>query len=85
MESSLAKYDPLSAHLRRQKTQTYEMSFADIERVIHVMLPKSATRSEWWGNETSPQTRHVQCKAWLSSGFNASLQPSRDRVCFTRG
>ena len=59
--------DPLQGHLRRQKTQTYEMTFGDVERIIAALLPKSAQRPEWWANETSPDTRHVQCRAWLDA------------------
>lgn len=80
----LAKYDALATHLRRQKTASYDMSFADIERVIAALLPKSARRLEWWGNETSPQSRHVQCRAWLSAGFSAHPQIDKERVRFER-
>jgi len=38
----MAKYDPLEAHLRRQKTATYEMTFRDIERVLAALLPRRA-------------------------------------------
>jgi preprotein translocase subunit Sec63 len=39
------------------------MSFRDFERVLGALLPKSAHRAEWWANEQSLTTRHVQCKA----------------------
>lgn len=60
------------------------MTFADIERTLGALLPKSANRPEWWANETGPNSRHVQCRAWLSAGFRAFLQRGRDRVRFER-
>jgi hypothetical protein len=80
----MGKYDPLERHLRRQKGASYEMSFRDIERVLGELLPKSARRAEWWANEQSPDTRHVQCKAWLRAGYRALPQPSAERVRFER-
>lgn len=80
----MAKYDPLHMHLRRQKTASYEMTFADIERVVKALLPKSAQRPEWWANEQNPASRPVQCAAWLSAGYNASLLRASERVRFER-
>jgi hypothetical protein len=80
----MGKYDPLESHLRRQKTATYEMSFRDIERILGELLPKSANRPEWWANEQNPHTRHVQCKAWLRAGYQATPQIHVERVRFER-
>lgn len=80
----MAKYDALATHLRRQKVASYHMSFGDIERVIAAFLPKSARRPEWWANEADPESRHVQCRAWLSAGFKAHPQTTKERVRFER-
>ncbi len=80
----MAKYDPLHDHLRRQKTATYEMTFRDIERVLAGLLPHRAQRPEWWANERSPDTRHVQCRAWLDAGYDAVLENGAERVRFER-
>jgi hypothetical protein len=80
----MGKYDPLEGHLRRQKTATYEMTFRDIERVLGALLPKIAHRPEWWANEQTPKTRHVQCKAWLRAGYRAVPQTHAERVRFER-
>lgn len=80
----MAKYDPLRQHLRRQKAARYEMTFRDIERVLTGLLPKSAQRPEWWANEVSPDTRHVQCRAWLDAGYNAVLIKGAECVRFER-
>ena len=80
----MGKYDPLASHLRRQKVDSLEMSFRDIELTIRDMLPKSAQRPQWWANEQSADSRHVQCTAWLSAGYEACLMPRGDRVRFRR-
>lgn len=80
----MAKYTPLERHLRRCKLPSTYLTFADIERIIGAMLPNSAQRAEWWGNEQSPATRHVQCLAWRAAGFRAELIPGEERVRFTR-
>ena len=80
----MGKYDPLGKHLRRQRAAEYEMTFADIERVIGALLPKSAARPQWWANVTDPQTSHVQREAWRSAGYDAFLVAGRDRVRFRR-
>ncbi|MBO9707976.1 MAG: hypothetical protein J7521_07180 [Caulobacter sp.] len=80
----MAKYDPLSGYLRRQKTDRLELSFAEIERIVGAMLPKSAARPQWWANETDPSGRHVQIRAWREAGFAAFLIAGADRVRFER-
>ena len=80
----MTKYDPLRDHLRRQTRGTYEMSFRDIERVLALLLPKSAQQPEWWANETRPGLRHVQCQAWLEAGFTAHPVKGAERVRFER-
>lgn len=80
----MAKYDPLGRFLRRNGRAEIEMSFADIERVIGGLLPKSADRPQWWANETDPTSRHVQCRAWQESGYEAFLVEGAEKVRFRR-
>lgn len=80
----MAKYDPLHRHLKRQRTSQLIMTFPEIERLLGDMLPKSARRPEWWANETAPDSRHVQCAAWLAAGYRAFLIRGEDRVRFER-
>lgn len=80
----MAKYDPLRRFLKRSARSEVKMTFADVERVIGGMLPKSAQRPQWWANETDPLSRHVQSKAWLEAGFEAFLLPGADQVIFRR-
>ncbi len=80
----MAKYDPLCGHLRRQRHAEFELTFAEIERILGAMLPKSADRPQWWANVTDPDTTHVQRKAWREAGYDAFLLVGKDRVRFKR-
>lgn len=80
----MSKYDPLARHLRRQTSDTVEMTFRDLELVLRAMLPRSAERPQWWANEKSETSRHVQSRAWLSAGFDAFLLKGQERVRFVR-
>ncbi|MDZ4372631.1 MAG: hypothetical protein U1C74_14570 [Phenylobacterium sp.] len=80
----MGKYDPLEAHLRRQKAATYDMTFRDIERILGVLLPKRALRPEWWGNEPGLDIGQVQRRAWLNARYKAALLKSGECVRFTR-
>ena len=80
----MAKYDPLRDYLKRQRAEEFEMSFAEVERKIGYMLPKSANLPQWWSNTTDPATTHVQRKAWGDAGYDAFLIAGSDRVRFKR-
>jgi hypothetical protein len=77
----MAKYDPLNAYLRRRGSAELELAFEEVERIIGSKLPASASRPQWWANETNPDTNHVQCKSWLEAGYEAFLLP-QGRVLF---
>lgn len=80
----MGKYDPLHRHLRRQRAAELELSFAEIERILGALLPKSANRPQWWANVTDLDTAHVQRHAWGRAGYDAFLIAGRDRVRFRR-
>lgn len=80
----MAKYDPLCGYLRRQRSTEFELTFAEIERVIGAMLPRSAEQPQWWSNVTDPDTTHIQRKAWGAAGYDAFLIVGKDRVTFRR-
>ncbi len=79
----MPKYTPLYNYLRRKPGPQVELSFVEIERLIGAMLPNSASRAQWWANDGSPETRHVQCSAWLDAGYEAFLS-TEERVTFKR-
>jgi hypothetical protein len=80
----MGKYDPLRDHLKRQRDDEFELSFAEIERKLGALLPNSAVRPQWWADISDPETPAVQRAAWRAAGFEAFLIVGRDRVRFRR-
>lgn len=78
----MAKYDPLEAHLSRCGEEELELGFAEVERIMGGVIPPSASRPQWWANETRADG-HVQCRAWQSADYDAFLLP-RSRVLFRK-
>jgi hypothetical protein len=79
----MAKYDPLKRYLSRQKTARVDLTFRDVERIIGAMLLNSAARPQWWANEASAASTHVQAAAWREAGYKAFLEGG-ERVRFER-
>ena len=67
----MGKYEPLRRFLRRRRGEEVELSFADIERIIGALLPKTANDPVWWTNQPQRGRGFVQCGAWLEAGFHA--------------
>lgn len=80
----MSKYDALRNYLRKQTLGEIVLTFAQIESVIGTQLPPSASRPQWWENATDENTSHVQCKAWLSAGYNAFLIAGSSKVRFEK-
>ncbi len=82
------KYDLLGNWLRRQPGVRVSASFEDIEDEdrIGVKLPLTARqRREWWGNEVSGDSRHVQCRAWFKAGWKVKeVDLAAQTVVFVR-
>ncbi|GLK74829.1 hypothetical protein GCM10008171_00810 [Methylopila jiangsuensis] len=63
----MSKYQALTSHLKSQKNSYVSMSFEELERVIGVPLPRSASAHRaWWSNNP---TNNVMTHAWLAAGF----------------
>lgn len=65
------RYAALTSFLERQasRSRSVTISFNDLEALIGVPLPKTATEHQiWWENELSS----AQALAWLSAGFQVS-------------
>jgi hypothetical protein len=66
----MAKYDPLTAFLKKTDISEVPMSFEEVARIIAAKLPPSAYRHRpWWANET---TGHVHAKSWLNAGYETT-------------
>ena len=62
----MGKYEPLGDYLRKQSATRVPMTFAEIERIVGVKLPKSQQYPAWWSNSTS---NNVMTQIWLDAGF----------------
>jgi len=82
-KSAARRYQPLTAHLRGQRSDQVRMAFADIERVIGEKLPASASDYRaWWSNNPS---NNEMTRAWLEAGFRSEqVDMSGRKVVFRR-
>jgi len=80
----MGKYDPLRKYLSRQRSDDFELTFAEIERVLLAFLPHSAKQPQWWANAVGLSSSSVQHGAWHEAGFEAFLVQGKDRVRFRR-
>lgn len=62
----MSKYDRLGTYLRERGLDEMPVSFADIERIVGVKLPKSQDYQAWWSNSTS---NNVMTNVWLNAGY----------------
>lgn len=61
-------YEPLMKHLDSLHSDSWNASFAEIERILHRKLPDSAyDYRPWWGNQK--KGNHSQAKAWREVGW----------------
>ena len=81
----MAKYDPLSAHLKAQTMRRVAMDFDDVSALVGG-LPKSARiHKAWWQGDPEESPTHVQKRAWGNAGFRVeSLNLTGGRVVFRR-
>jgi hypothetical protein len=62
----MGKYEPLGEYLRKQRRDAVPMTFAEIERIVGVKLPKSQRYPAWWSNNP---WNNVMTQVWLDAGF----------------
>lgn len=79
----MSKYEPLPQFLGSVGGTLHRMSFAEIERILGFMLPKSAYEHEaWWSNNA---TGHSHTRAWIKSGWRTeSVDLAGRKVTFQR-
>ncbi|MEI9990913.1 MAG: hypothetical protein WDM86_12810 [Rhizomicrobium sp.] len=76
------KYDRLGAFLREQGRESVPMTFAEIEQVVGVKLPKSRMYQAWWSNSTS---NNVMTRVWLDAGYRTEqVDVAHGRLVFRR-
>ena len=78
----MSKYLPLATFLRRQKTETVVLTFAEIERIVSGLLPKASADPAWWrADATSSQP---QQRVLAEAGYLAAPDLRAERVQFSR-
>ncbi|MEI2385600.1 hypothetical protein [Breoghania sp. JC706] len=79
----MAKYDPLKLHLARLPEFEWTASFDEIEGILGLALPASATTHRtWWANSGGLL---VHQEAWLTAGWRVrQVDISRRHVTFQR-
>ena len=75
-----SKYDPLKEDLLGRPRGEFTLTFRQIEDVLGIPLPASASRPQWWANVTG--TSHSQSRAWQDAGFEAFLVAGSRKVRF---
>jgi hypothetical protein len=82
----MGKYEPLGQFLKNQKSARLRVSFADIEKLLGVKLPKSSkVHRAWWSNNPS---NNVMTKEWLEAGYmteDVDIAGERLVFCKTMG
>jgi len=80
-----SKYDRLRNYLMALGSPAVLMTFAEVEAVLRTSLPYSARfYREWWSNEPSDASMHVQCRAWQNAGYSAIADIDAKSVTFRR-
>jgi hypothetical protein len=75
-----SKYDPLKDYLQRISSSK-TLSFAEIEQILGLELPKSAYLYEaWWANDKT----HVQANSWLRNEIVTDLIKLGKSITFKR-
>lgn len=59
------------------------LTFSEIESLLTAFLPKSSRRREWWANETSDATTHVQRRTWIRHSLSVAWMIVHSLVCRT--
>jgi len=79
-----SRYAPLALWLQNQPTDQdrQRLTFVQIEQIIGDKLPPSAHQHRsWWANDP---VGHVQSQQWLSVGWRAYVNMSKEEVTFVR-
>ena len=71
VDRDVGRYDALRDRLRQLRgASEVTLTFDDIEGLLGDALPASAREHRgWWANEMRPDSRHVQCRAWMETGW----------------
>jgi hypothetical protein len=78
----MGKYEPLGQFLKKQKHNQIKMSFAEIEKIIGIKLPKSKASRAFWSNNPD---NNVMTKEWIEAGFETQdVDVKHSHLVFSR-
>jgi hypothetical protein len=78
----MGKYAPLKAFLIEQGKDHVPMTFAEIEKVLGLLLPPSKQYPAWWSNNPSNNT---MTREWLDAGYQTeSVDIAAEKLIFRR-
>ncbi len=79
----MTKYEPLGEFLSKTNYKRVPMTFENIEKLIHDVLPPSARKHRaWWSNNPS---NSVITFAWLNAGYKtANVDMADEKVTFIK-
>lgn len=78
----MSRYEPLNQFLAAQSASETQLTFKEVERILHRSLPKSARKhSAWWANTRT----HSHAGAWMDAGWKTErVELGNERVAFVR-
>jgi DNA-binding transcriptional regulator YiaG len=78
-----SKYYPLYKHLQTCRERSVVLTFGEIESLLGVSLPRSATKSKaYWSNRSKGA---LQAKAWMNAGYHVkSVDFEKQQVIFRK-
>jgi hypothetical protein len=82
-----SKYDKLQQFLAAsaEDVRRYTLTLDQIGLLVGGLPPIAKERPQWWENEESSPTRHVQGKAWMGAGWRTTnVNLKRGVVSFVR-
>ncbi|MDC8760682.1 HNH endonuclease [Janthinobacterium fluminis] len=81
----MSKYSALGQFLRSVEGDIVKLAFADIERILDDVLPKSAYKHDaWWANSKTEDS-HTWAHLWLAAGWQKESHNLAERsVVFRR-
>ncbi len=79
----MAKYAPLTRHLRAINADRLPMTFAELEALLGFPLPPSARKHRaWWANNP---TTHVNAAAWHLAGYQSqAVDLDAEKLAFVK-
>jgi hypothetical protein len=77
------KYEPLYDYLMKETRADFILTFEEIEEILGFGLPRSASRAEWWDDDT-PEHPRDQAQAIHQAGYDSRRSSDGTKVRFRK-